>query len=241
MVFIANSYGRQSQQAIPADSAQSALDAPVQFYSLDAANALSAVLKIANDFELAMGIEWITTDNASRPFTRSWQKTTVMAMLRDILNSVGEYEVTTSQARPVVHIRPVILRSDSGDIVNARIGAFAVKDEYVRMASRRLEELANGVMVPPDPQAGGVGGSTTTGLGDRRISFAVKDATVMDILDQLCLAADLRIWIVAYPAVQTRTATGFLRTAALFADGRVVDDWEQPVWTFHTWTKLINR
>jgi len=178
--IVASSYGGQSQQVIPVDIMQARLNTPVEAYAVDAANALSAILKIAGDFQLPVGIEWIKTVNGSQPFTRSWQETTVIAMLRDVLSSVGEYEVTVGQARAVVHIRPVILRSDSGDIVNARIGAFAVNNEFVRVASWRLEQLANGFMAPPaaSQNGAGEGGSIATGLGDRRISFVVKDAIV---------------------------------------------------------------
>jgi hypothetical protein len=151
------------------------------------------------------------------------------------------YELDLSNG--VVHIRPVILRDDPGNILNVRVPSFEVRDEYVNMASRRLELLAHSIVVPPDPAEAslGSGGSMATGSGDRKTSFRLQNATVRDILDKLCLAADLHVWIVGYPPESpTRTAAGFVRTTTVILD-LTVDDKFQPVWIFPEWGRSLDR
>jgi hypothetical protein len=93
-------------------------------------------------------------------------------------------------------------------------------------------------MVPPSPPQSldGEGGSAGSGIGDRKISVSLRSVTVRDVLDHLCLAADLKIWIVAYPPERTQTAEGFFRTAALYSD-QSLDDQYQPTWTFLPWLR----
>jgi hypothetical protein len=212
------------------------LDSTVDSYSVDANSALLALIKVATDFRLPMGIEWIKAAGSGVRYIHSWQDTTISAIIRDIVDSQTGYQMDTTGTGLVVHVRPTVFRLDNGDIVNAHIGSFEVRREFVASASRRLERLAGALMVPLErsPVGSGVASSIGTGMDDQKVTIRVEDGSVRDILDHLCLATGLKIWIVAYPALETRTATGFLRTVSLYNDIPIEDRW-QPIWTFLPW------
>jgi hypothetical protein len=228
-------------QSTPQVSSQTKLDSTIEDYTLDGNSHIAALLKAARDFRLPMGIEWQKTKpNVSTAYTHRWQHTSVRSILEEITGSQPGYEFDV--ANGVVHIRLATLHSDQGNILDLRVPAFEVNNEYVGVASRRLQLLANRIILPPDPReaALGQGGSIGTGSGDRPVSLKMQNSTIRDILDQLCLAADLHIWIVSYPESQTRIMSGFVRTTTLGRD-LSVEDKSQPIWTFLKWGRLTDQ
>ncbi|MBV9760068.1 MAG: hypothetical protein JO340_05860 [Acidobacteriaceae bacterium] len=224
------------QQPSTARTLQGSLASPVGSYSVDADSTLVALIKVATDFKLPMGIEWIKRGGVVVRYNHSWQVTTVSTIIQDIVASLPGYEVDSTGTRSVLHVRPSAFQVDNGDIVNAHVGLFQVKNELVEVASRRLQRLAGTIVMPREASQspGGVAGSVGTGVDDQKVTFTIEDGTVRDILDRLCLAAGLKIWIVAYPAVATRTPAGFLRTASLYNDLPIEDRW-QPTWNLLPW------
>jgi hypothetical protein len=128
------------------------------------------------------------------------------------------------------------LRGNSSDVLDLRIGSFEVRNEFVERASRRLQTQAGYVMVPRPVV--GTAGSFVTSPGDGRISFLLPDATIRDVLDRLCRAAGLGIWIVAYPPQLTKTPGGFFRTASIYNDSPIEDE-GQPTWDILPWGTQI--
>ena len=224
----------------PADRNQaleSRLGSPAGSYSLEAGGFLPALLKIAADFQLPMGIQYVKKPAGASPVARSWSESNILEVLQDLVRAQDGYTLQVSNG--VVHVAPSAWRGDPGDILNARIGPFEVKNDYVRFAAFRLAYVARRTM-EPRPDLVEWAGTFSTGSGDRRVMLALQKPTVRDVLDELCLAADLKIWIVAYNPSPTKTTAGFRRTAALFGDDvSDLPDQQQPYWTFLLWGQTV--
>jgi hypothetical protein len=216
--------------------AQTTLNTPVARYRLSADRSLDAFMRLASDFRLPMGIEWTKIVNETQRVDRSWEGATPLEILRDVVKAFPGYEVDTSGE--VVHIMPASLHGAEADIVNAHIGPFEVNNDFVRFASSRLRRLVRPMMFPPPP-SGGYGGSIATGHGDRRVSFSLTNPTLREALDKLCLAADLKIWIVAYPPQPSKTPLGFFRPIPLDTSEGVNDAIFGPSWVFQEWGRPV--
>lgn len=225
----------------PGSELDAKLGSRVEQYSLDAESFLSGLLTLANDFHIPMGIEWKKErPGTSSRYTRTWREVPVRTILQDLVNSQPEYDLDSNSG--VAHIRLAAMRNDPGDILDARVPQFEVRDEYVGVASRRLQSVANAIMIPPEPLAavGGSGGSIGTGSGDRKLSFRLQGAAVREILDRMCLMSELKVWIIRYPDPPTRTAAGFVRTTTVMQD-LSVDDKFQPTWVLLEWGRSLDR
>jgi hypothetical protein len=89
-----------------------------------------------------------------------------------------------------------------------------------------------------NPELAGIGyiGSIVSGYGDRHVSLKLTNPTVRDVLDALCLAADLKVWLVGYTPSPTKTSAGFRRTASLWEENVAeVADFQQPYISMHVW------
>lgn len=227
--------GQAADQSLPAK-----LAAVTSVYSLNAAGALDAVVKVAGDFRLPMGIEYIKAAGDTAPFTRSWRDTTPSAILQDIVKAYPQYQFEAGNG--VVHVFPVTMKGNRADVLNTRIGMFEVHDQFVSSAA--YGDLAGRVlkiMEPPDPSGDNavVGGSILIGLGDGRVTFRIEDATVRDVLDKLCLSSRLNIWVVAYPPEPSMTRGGFLKTISLLESGLRDDRDFIPSWEFLPWGSRV--
>ncbi len=135
------------------------------------------------------------------------------------------------QAGAVVHVFPRGAPTDRKDPLNIRLDTFAVEDEYIAVASRKLQERVAACMSKPEKlRLGGEAGSIGTGLGDRRTSFVLRNASARDILDRLLLSADFRVWLI----IRTHdalTPRGYYHTASPFSPEPAPLS-EQPVWSF---------
>ncbi|MGA3099341.1 MAG: hypothetical protein ABSF25_23025 [Bryobacteraceae bacterium] len=220
---------------------QEKLAAPSASYSINATGSLDAFLSVAGDFKLPMGIEWIKVTAGDVPLSRSWQGATPSAILQDVVKAYPGYELEISNG--VVHVYPAAMRGDRGDILNVRIGSFEVQDEYLNFAAYLLARKVQPIMVPPDPNAkGGRGFSIASGVGEQRVTLALQNVTVREVLDKLCLSSNRNVWIVAYPAAPTKTRGGFLKTVRLDRTEARDDDAFSPDWGFLEWgEKFVPR
>jgi hypothetical protein len=224
-----------------ADQALQAKLAPVaSSYSLDAADSLHALVKVAGDFRLPMGIEWLkVTDNPVR-FSRSWRDTTPLAILQDVVKAYTGYELEIGNG--VVHVFPTAMKGDRADVLNTHIGTFEVWDRTVTVvAYYDLTNRVRDIMVPPGPNGPHGGGmmDILSGRGDGVVTFRIEDATVRDVLDKLCLSAGLNIWIVAYPPKPVKTRAGFLKTISLLESAARDDPTFVPSWQFSPWGGVV--
>lgn len=216
----------------------------VDNYSLSAPTLIQALTKVASQFEIPMGIEWVKEPSTMRTVSFSKKHATVYQIIESLVKSQRGYGFAIGE--DIVHVFPRGSLKNTRSFLDLRINRFDVQDEFVAVASYRLRRLVNVPVVsrtatlrrgtsPGLPSPGsGTAGSIAAGSGDRRVSLKVRNATVRNILDRLCLAADLRIWVVSYPPRFTITKGGFRRTVALHTDVSVPDE-EQPQWVFLPW------
>ena len=221
-------------QSLPAK-----LAAVTSAYSLDAAGALEALVKVAGDFRLPMGIECIKVNRITAPFTRSWRDTTPSAILDDIVKAYPQYQFEVGNG--VVHVFPVTMKGNRADVLNTRIGMFEVHDQLVSSAAYwDLAARVRKIMEPPGPNGpSSMAGSILSGLGDGRVTFRIEDPTVRDVLDKLCLSAGLKIRVVAYPPEASLTRGGFLKTISLLESGLRDDRDFIPSWEFLPWGSRV--
>src|SRR5579864_197254 len=83
---------------------QKRLRSPIGDYSLSADTLLEALARIAAQFNLRMGIEWIGDTQHRRPIQLSLKNTTIDEVLRAALLSRAGYECSVQN--DIVHIRP---------------------------------------------------------------------------------------------------------------------------------------
>jgi hypothetical protein len=216
------------------------LRANLENYTVAAETFPQALTKVAAQFEIPMGIEWIRTSATQREIRRSWRHTTVYGVVESLVKSQSGYDFAI--ANGVIHVFPKGALMDRSSFLNHRINKFEAKNEFAGVLSYRLRELLKRTISPPLPSSPALGtaGSIATGAGDRRITFRLVNASVRQILDKLSLATDFRIWIVTYPEDRTLTETGFRRVASLYTSSSVADN-EQPVWAFLRWGDALPK
>lgn len=123
---------------------------------------------------------------------------------------------------------------DAGSFLNLRIDRFEVEDELGMFVSHRLRQRLRPIVGAPNlPPGAGEAGSIASGNGDRPISIKLENVTVRNILDEISVRADRKVWVVAYPENATVTPRGFYRTVSIHAG--FVPDEHQPVWAFLSW------
>jgi len=210
------------------------LQAPVREYDLSEASFVEALIRVANDFHLPMGIEWAREPTSLKNVNLSLRKTTVQQIVEYLVKNQSGYDFSLEKG-VIVHVFPRGLVQDRKNFLNLRVEKFEVRNDFVRFADRRLRELASRVVSPRGRTPGaGEGGSMATGMGDRRVTFELHNATYRDVLDALSLAGDFNLWMVTFSADGSVTPTGFRRTVSPRA-GTIVPDSEQPFWELLMW------
>lgn len=235
----------------PAPAAQSSttqglqrkLQTRVENYRLSEDSFLQALTKVASQFQIPLGIEWVKGPSTMRSFHLSIKRATVYQVIESLVKNSG-YRLEIKKS--IVHVFPRGSLTDRRSFLNVPIKRFEVQDEFVAVAARRLRNMVNGdarqrhtskpTTRNPDKwsQGTGTGGSAATGLGDERISLKLQNVRARDILDSLSLAAGLKIWVVTYPRRFITTEGGFRRTAAMHTDIDVADE-ALPIWVFLRW------
>lgn len=225
--------GSPTQLSMESPELEKILQLKVTEFSASGETFLQALLKVAAEFEIPMGIEWVRAPEASRKVHLSWRDASVYEVVESVVKSWPGYDFEISDG--VVHVFPRGLLADKRSFLNLGIAAFEVEDDYVMFASRRLRNRVRRIVSPPPPPRPGAGyaGSMATGWGDRRVSFKLKKVTVRDVLDKLILSADLKVWIVTYTEKPGLTQGGFRNVLAV--DGTAIAEQEQPVWGLYLW------
>ena len=233
LVMLLLQVGLATEAPMQGERLQKRLEAKVEEYTLSEDSFLQALTRVASEFEIPMGIEWVRSPGTIRKIQISWHDGTVHEILQSLVKSQPGYELQITNG--VVHVFPRSARADRRSFLNLPIDKFQVENDYVQFASRRLQQRLRGVVTPPLAVKPGMGeaGSLATGMGDRRVTFKLGNVTVRDVLDKLSLAADFKIWVVTYPEKTALTATGFYRPLSLFTNA-VSDDY-QPVWHLLRW------
>ncbi|MHB8502204.1 MAG: hypothetical protein ACYDHE_14830 [Candidatus Acidiferrales bacterium] len=230
--------GRTSNSNRPQDI-QTKLHSHITAYTLSADQFGKALIKIATKFDLPMGIEWVRSPETTRNIHLSWRNVTVQQVLQEIVEAQPGYKLEVSQG--VVHVFAASMRSNPEDFLNEKIDKFEVHDQIVEVVSHRLRDIVRHRRPSPQPQSqkpAGVGYSQGANIGDPVFSLALTKVTVRDVLDQLALSSDRKVWVVTFMPGSPAASTGYRRTATLWNNNPVPDS-EQPVWDMFRWSDSI--
>jgi hypothetical protein len=213
------------------------LHVAIHSYELKAGSVVEALALVAKDFQIPMGIEWVSNPSARRPMKLSWKDTT----LADILQTIA------AQQRLRMVADGDVLRVSSQLIPNhenpfkIEIKEFAVQNVPAESASRLLHEIVKRNISPSrrkSGRAGGVAGSGFSNTDDFQISLQARGLTLEQILDRLVSVSARKIWIATFSDRQALTAAGYRQTAGLWTSSPAPED-EQPVWDMLHWGDAI--
>jgi hypothetical protein len=212
------------------DALQARLIAPIHDYSLTAPNFAEALIQVASQFQIPIGIEWVNTPAARTPLTLNWKDTTVQQIFAAITTTQPGYELSVHDG--IVHVFSMKV-APSQNFVHLKIERFEAHHQSVRLAERRLQGLVNLKVAPPKPTGEGRGESFAANTDESMVDLQFQDVTVEAILDSLATASSKKIWVVTFVDSFIPTETGFRRTLTLWNNSPFPDD-QQPVWdTFH--------
>jgi hypothetical protein len=217
---------------------QTRLHSQVAAYTLSANDFAHALIRLACKFNLPMGIEWVRSPGTLKKVSLSWKNATIQQMLDTLVKSQPGYQLEISNG--VAHVFPGSINSSQQDFLTLKIEKFEVHNQVVEIASHDLRDLVRRRISPPPPSSqrpAGVGYSQGANIGDPEFSLALQDVSVRQILDNMTLASDRKIWVVTFIDAPP-SATGFLRTATLWQASDVPDA-DQPVWDMFRWNDTI--
>jgi hypothetical protein len=185
------------QRTVPRRDVRRVLSTGVPHYSIKATNLLQAAAQIASDFNLPIGMEWQGDPDAKKEIVYHWQDTTVERILYDVATFDVQYQVEVSNG--VVHLREVTSVDSARNPLNVAVPEFSVSNVHVGQARFKLQELVNGIILPPQKNNGSAsGGSYGAGAGDTLISLSMKNATMREILDALLIRSGFVMWLVVF-------------------------------------------
>jgi hypothetical protein len=218
---------------------QAKLRTRVHSYQLQANNFVEALTRVASDFHIPLGIEWVNPPAPRARVSLSWNTATIREVLQAVVKTQPGFKMLVGTS--VVHVSSPDLVPDHENPLKLKISAFEVHNATVESASRQLHEVVKRTLFPAKTQQGfrgGVAASGASNVDDPKISVTLKDATVEDILDALALTSARKIWIVTFSDSRVLTSTGFRRTLTLWNDFPIPDD-EQPLWDLLHWRDPI--
>lgn len=198
----------------PLGSLQERLDAIVRDYTLSKPDLARALIAIASQFRISMGIEWIEP-KPPRPVNLTWKRATVRQIIESVVKAQPGYECEVEGG--MLHVFYKGAGADQSNFLNIRIPEFSVENTYVAMARHRLQQMVWATVSPPPPgQPISEGGEVILDPDDTRQNFRWQNTNVRDVLDKLTLAGYYKIWAVTFPESPARTSAGFRPTLSLW-------------------------
>jgi hypothetical protein len=232
VVMVAAALG---QPQVNGDQVQQKLDATVSTYSVSADNLFQALHRVASDFAVPMGIEWISHSSTRRHLQRSWHDTTVVQILQDIVASYPGFEIDIGD-RIVNVLRPEY-RSDSRNVLNLSLSHFETPGiEPLGIANWRLHSAVQRLLRSDQLRSAGegVGASIAYGAGgEKKVRFASGPASLRQILNGLAVSASGVVWVVTY--AEDADATRPFQPMVILTTGAAVPEDQQPAWSFIPW------
>ena len=231
-----------AQEPLSQAESSQALDAKLQTrvvdYRLSTNSFLEALTKVAGEFRIPMGIQWVRNKRTQAPVNLTFKDASLIDIIRQIAQTQPGNTARISHG--VVHVFPQSVMADRRNFLNLRIGKFEVQGELYAVARSRLFESVRNLVAPrpPQPPGGGVGSNIATEVGDPRVTIQLENATVIEALDMLCLKSAENIWVVTFCDDCGLTPAGLLRTTSLY-DPRGLFDSPLPFWDTFRWGRRI--
>ena len=208
----------------------------VQNYSLEANTFIEALLKIAAQFQLPMGIEWTKTADTLKPVQFSRSRTTVAQILDSVVAMPAGYEWRTEDG--VVHVFQRNLVSDSRNPLNITIKSFGPKLQTVGFANAVLDQMVR------YPEQNGIAVSVLGYPGEPVFPFVGQNVPARNIVNQI-ITSGLRmlpepppgmnrIWIATFPENQVLGRDGYFEAVPVWNPTYVAKE-SQPIWILLRW------
>jgi hypothetical protein len=214
------------QARSPADL-NSKLDTPVSEYRLAQVNFLEALLHVAGDFQLPIGIAWVDTPAARAKSDSSWSNLTVRQIVESIAQTQPGYEVQL--ANGVVHVASRAVPAEQNFLL-LRIPDFHAQGVMGSVKLSLWRELNNRIDSPKHL----IAGSILTSRNDPKLDLQFNNSTVADIFDSLAIASDRKIWVVTFEDSSALTPSGFRRSEQLSSRNPIANE-SQPEWDILYW------
>jgi hypothetical protein len=220
-----------AQQSVSADE--------VPNYSLEANNFIDALLKVSNQFQFPLGVEWVKSEDTLKPVRFSRSGTTVNDIIQAVLSQYAGYEWRTEDG--VVHVFQRDLITDTRNPLNITIKRIGEESETVGWANNNLLQMVSHVV--RHPELSGISGSVLGGPGEPVFSFTADNTQARNILNQIVTSGTgttpptpgmNRIWIATFPEKPLFSRTGFLEVVPMWNPKFVSDD-DQPFWILRPW------
>jgi len=211
---------------------QGRLDATVDEYTLAAPSLLHALHKLATDFRLPMGVEWVRDRRSLTPVRLSWRAARVSEIVAQVVAAYPNYRTSTSGT--IVHVSLDGLGNVPADPLSVRLGAIDIRNERLSVASGLRIRSRAAQALRPTLSVRGEASSVASGPGgDRRVNITSADPTLRDALDALAVSAGGVIWVVTYPPRGESPAGRWNQTVTL--GGHAVAAQFEPHWVFLPW------
>lgn len=219
-------------------SLQAKLDARVARYSLTAKDLADAILKIAKQFDLPVGIEWLKDKEALQGLSLAWKDATVGDIIGSVVKKYPPYRFQVEDG--VLHVFRPDLLNDSHNFLNLKVpDSFEVRQTVGGFANVQLRDVVQNIVTPRNlPPGAGVGGDYATGLEETPLTLSLRGLTVREALDKLVGASEHKMWLVTFSDTPALTPTGFRRTETLWHPAPFPDR-DQPMWDFLAWKEYM--
>lgn len=220
-----------------ANALETALKTRVKNYHVAGSNFVDALLDVAAEHKIPMGIAWVRRPAALKRVTIFGKDGTVRDVIQDLVSTQPGYKMT--QKGGLVHIFATGTAPDQENFLNLKVSNFEVQNQVAELAERQLAEIVQAHMRPPKPPAagnetGGVGHSLGVEVGDPELTLRFREATVEEVLDALTLASGRGVWLVTFAPSGDLTTTGFRRVASPVAD-EANPQLRAPYWELLRW------
>ena len=218
-----------AQEFRPAGQLDAKLHAAVPEYNLNGDTFITALLRVSDEFQIPLGVDWIAAPSALEKLFLSWHDTSVMNIVEAIVHSQPGYEMRVDGS--ILHVSSTAIPRGQ-DFLNLKIHSFDVRDQVVQIAERQLRGAIVATVAPQ--KVGGILGSLATSPNEPTITIKREDTSVREIMDSLITVSRKKIWVVTFVDSFILTTTGFRRTMSLWNNAPVPDS-EQPLWNMFSW------
>jgi hypothetical protein len=215
------------------------LNARVPQYTLKAKGLADAILRIAKQFELPVGIEWLKDDEALRGLDLTWRDATVGDIIGSVVNRYPPYSYGVQGG--VIHVLRPDLLSDTQNFLNLKVpDFFEVRQKTGGFANVQLRQVVQSIVSPRNlpPGAGEAGSYTSGNVPEKPLTLTLRGLTIREALEKLAEASERKIWVVTFSGGAGLTPTGFRRTETLWHPTPFPDS-DQPMWDFLAWREYM--
>ncbi|HEV2349766.1 MAG TPA: hypothetical protein VG028_07980 [Terriglobia bacterium] len=154
---------------------------------------IRAILDLANEYELPLGIEYIDREAVWQPLNLKLSNKSVCEILEALVAQLPQYKMRVSAG--AVEIYSPKARADASNLLNTVVENFAVTDKSPRMASAAIYAA----MMSEHHEMCCLAGSVLESVGEPKTTINLKNRKVYEILDALVAQNGESLWVPLVP------------------------------------------